>query len=253
MWNLTNLIDVEDFDSSSDQSASWNGTFNIADYYYTEPIWLQVLFAVCFGSVTLLGVGGNAIVCYIVLSDPQMRTGTNYFIVNMAIGDILMAIFCVNFTFYSTLYWTWPFGTATCKIVSFVQSVSVSVSIYTLVAMTLDRYVAIVHPLKLKTSSGKFKRRYMVAMIWLGASAWALPMAIFSSVQSGSGISSCVESSDWNRNLYSGLGMVLQYFLPLAALAIGYWRIGRILWGRPNIGETDNPGAKQRNDSKKRV
>ena len=252
--NFSEYLDAATYDPESYQTTpSYNGTFNYADYYYKEPIWLQVLFAICFGSVTALGVGGNAIVCYIVLSDPQMRTGTNYFIVNMAIGDILMAIFCVNFTFYSTLYWTWPFGIVTCKIVSFVQSVSVSVSIYTLVAMTMDRYVAIVHPLKVKTSSGSSKRKYMIAFIWLGACAWALPVAIYSSVQSGNGISSCLESNNWNSRVYSVLGMVLQYFLPLAVLALGYWRIGKILWGQKTVGEVEDAGAKQRTDAKKRV
>ncbi len=254
MSNASDLMDVATtYDTGSYLSENMNETFSILDFYYKEPIWLQVLFAVCFGSVTVLGVGGNAIVCYIVLSDPHMRTGTNYFIVNMAIGDILMAIFCVNFTFYSTLYFTWPFGIATCKIVSFVQSVSVSVSIYTLVAMTMDRYVAIVHPLKVKTRSGSSKRKYMIAFIWIGACAWALPIAIYVSVQSGHGVSSCLESNNWNSRVYSVLGMVLQYFLPLAVLAIGYWRIGKILWGQKTLGEMEDTGAKQRTDAKKRV
>lgn len=74
---------------------------------------------------------------------------TNFFIVNMAAGDILMAIFCIPFTFVPTfilLYW--PFGAAMCRVVSFSQAVSVFVSAYTMVAISSDRYLAIVYPLR---------------------------------------------------------------------------------------------------------
>jgi neuropeptide Y receptor len=74
---------------------------------------------------------------------------TNFFIVNMAAGDILMAIFCIPFTFVPTfilLYW--PFGAVMCRVVSFSQAVSVFVSAYTMVAISSDRYLAIVYPLR---------------------------------------------------------------------------------------------------------
>lgn len=55
-----------------------------------------------------------------------MRTATNYFIVNLAIGDILMALFCIPFTVPSNIIFQyWPFGLSLCVVVSYSQAISV--------------------------------------------------------------------------------------------------------------------------------
>lgn len=92
---------------------------------------------------------GNGTVCYIVQSTPRMRTVTNYFIANLAVGDILMSLFCVPFSFVSIFILNyWPFGVVLCHLVNYSQAVSVLVSAYTLVAISVDRYIAIMWPLR---------------------------------------------------------------------------------------------------------
>lgn len=55
-----------------------------------------------------------------------MRTATNYFIVNLAVGDILMALLCIPFTVIANfIYQYWPFGLSLCVIVSYAQANSV--------------------------------------------------------------------------------------------------------------------------------
>lgn len=83
---------------------------------------------ILYGSLAVAAVTSNLIVCYIVLSSQRMRTATNYFIVNLAFGDILMALVCIPFAFVSNLiYQYWPFGAAMCVIVSYAQANSVFV------------------------------------------------------------------------------------------------------------------------------
>lgn len=99
--------------------------------------------------IFVLALLGNGIVCYIVQSSPRMRTVTNYFIANLAIGDILMSLFCVPFSFLSILILGyWPFGTVLCHLVNYSQAISVLVSAYTLVAISVDRYIVIMWPLR---------------------------------------------------------------------------------------------------------
>lgn len=74
---------------------------------------------------------------------------TNYFICNLAVGDILMSLFCVPFSFFPTLLLQyWPFGSLLCHLVNYSQAISVLVSAYTLVAISIDRYIAILWPLR---------------------------------------------------------------------------------------------------------
>lgn len=104
-------------------------------------------------SIICIAFLGNGVVCHIVLSKPRMRTVTNLFIANLALGDILMTIFCVPFSFFSILVLAyWPFGQVMCHLVNYSQAVSVLVSAYTLVAISIDRYIAIMWPLRPRIS-----------------------------------------------------------------------------------------------------
>lgn len=109
----------------------------------------QTTVYVMYISIFVFALFGNGIVCYIVYSSPRMKTVTNYFIVNLAIGDILMSLFCVPFSFFSTLLLQyWPYGSLLCHLVNYSQAISVLVSAYTLVAISIDRYIAILWPLR---------------------------------------------------------------------------------------------------------
>lgn len=109
----------------------------------------QITVYMLYISIFVIALVGNGIVCYIVFASPRMKTVTNYFIVNLAVGDILMSLFCVPFSFFSTLLLQyWPFGSLLCLLVNYSQAVSVLVSAYTLVAISIDRYIAILWPLR---------------------------------------------------------------------------------------------------------
>ena len=49
------------------------------------------------------GVVGNTLIVWIVLCNPRMRNVTNYFIVNLAVADILVCVFCLPITLLSNL------------------------------------------------------------------------------------------------------------------------------------------------------
>lgn len=135
-----------------------------------------------YGTIFIVALIGNGLVCYVVQSSPQMKTVTNYFIMNLAIGDILMTIFCVPFSFVSMLVLRyWPFGIFMCKIVNYSQAVSVLVSAYTLLAISIDRYMAIMRPLRPRL--GKTMAKIIVAGVWGGALSTAGPIAIVSQIQ----------------------------------------------------------------------
>lgn len=109
----------------------------------------QVVVYCMYIVIFVLALLGNGVVCYIVQSSPRMRTVTNYFIFNLAIGDVLMSLFCVPFSFISILILGyWPFGVILCHLVNYSQAISVLVSAYTLVAISVDRYIVIMWPLR---------------------------------------------------------------------------------------------------------
>lgn len=107
-----------------------------------NPTLFRIIIYVMYISILLVALLGNGTVCFIVQSSPRMRTVTNFFIANLAVGDILMSFFCVPFSFISMfILQYWPFGAILCRVVNYSQAVSVFVSAYTLVAISVDRYV----------------------------------------------------------------------------------------------------------------
>lgn len=133
---------------------------------------------VMYSIIFMVAIVGNGIVCYIVVSSPRMRTVTNYFIMNLAVGDILITIFCVPFTSVSYLQQYWSFGDFLCPVVNYSQAVSVFVSAYTMLAISLDRYIAIMWPLKPRLS--KKVAIFIIVTVWVFAGLTALPIPIFS-------------------------------------------------------------------------
>ncbi|XP_012156610.1 neuropeptide SIFamide receptor [Ceratitis capitata] len=114
-----------------------------------SSVYFKTIVYLLYIPIFIFALLGNGIVCYIVQSTPRMRTVTNYFIANLAVGDILMTVFCIPFSFVSIFILKhWPFGTVLCNLVNYSQAVSVLVSAYTLVAISIDRYLAIMKPLK---------------------------------------------------------------------------------------------------------
>ncbi len=143
------------------------------------PTFLKVLMYLMYITIIIAAIGGNGIVCYIVMAYQRMRTVTNFFIFNLAIGDILMATLCIPFSFVANLVlFYWPFGAIMCTIVTYAQCVSVFVSAYTLVAISIDRYIAIIYPLRPRMT--KLQAKVIILLVWIVALVTPLPTAIFS-------------------------------------------------------------------------
>jgi neuropeptide Y receptor len=146
------------------------------------PIYAQAIIIVMYSTITILAVGGNLIVCYIVVAYQRMRTVTNIFIFNMACSDILMSVLCIPFTFVANaLMLYWPFPDVMCPFVTYVQTLAVFLSAFTLVAISLDRYRAIIFPLKPRMT--KQQALGTIVIIWLLSLAVPLPIAILSKTQ----------------------------------------------------------------------
>lgn len=90
--------------------------------------------------IALLSMTGNAVVIFIVYHFQRMRSPTNFFIVNLAVSDLLMGIMCIPFSYWPNLVLLyWPFGEFLCKAISFCKGVSVVLSAHTLIVISVDK------------------------------------------------------------------------------------------------------------------
>jgi allatostatin receptor len=108
---------------------------------------VSVVVPLLFGIIVVLGLFGNALVVIVVAANQQMRSTTNLLIINLAVADLLFIVFCVPFTATDYILPFWPFGDVWCKMVQYLIFVTAYASVYTLVLMSLDRFLAVVHPI----------------------------------------------------------------------------------------------------------
>lgn len=90
----------------------------LAHIWPTPMFWALIA---CHMVVFVVGLIGNALVCIAVVRNANMRTVTNIFIVNLAVADFLVLLFCLPATVATDVTQTWFFGSAGCKIISSLQ------------------------------------------------------------------------------------------------------------------------------------
>ncbi|XP_039301089.1 tachykinin-like peptides receptor 86C [Nilaparvata lugens] len=103
--------------------------------------WWQKCFWIClFLPMLFVAVAGNIIVMWIVLAHRRMRTVTNYLLVNLSLADLLMSLLNCIFNFIFMVNSHWPFGAFYCTVNNFVANFTVADSVFTLVAISIDRF-----------------------------------------------------------------------------------------------------------------
>lgn len=95
--NLTQLNDNWTLYNSSLESVIPRSNITYVGFYLHQPS-TAAIFIVSYLLIFLVCMVGNGVVCFIVLRSKNMRTVTNLFILNLAVSDLLVGIFCMPTT-----------------------------------------------------------------------------------------------------------------------------------------------------------
>ncbi|XP_034249815.1 tachykinin-like peptides receptor 99D isoform X2 [Thrips palmi] len=218
--------------------------YNDTDYHtYVLPMWRQVLWSALFAGMVIVAACGNIMVIWIVLAHKRMRTVTNYFLVNLSIADAMVSMLNVTATYVGMLHNNWPFGRLYCKLSQFVAVLSICASVFTLMAISMDRYMAIMYPLRRRL--GKRTTLGLALGIWVVGSAMSSPMLFYQTtdVVDGDRVLCYAEWPDGpttrshQEYVYNVVFMVVTYFVPITLMGYAYLRVGIELWGSQSIGE----------------
>uniref|UniRef100_A0A3Q4GEB4 Opioid receptor delta 1 n=1 Tax=Neolamprologus brichardi TaxID=32507 RepID=A0A3Q4GEB4_NEOBR len=108
---------------------------------------IHVCITALYSLICVVGLVGNVLVMYGVVRYTKMKTATNIYIFNLALADAL-ATSTLPFQSAKYLMSTWPFGELLCKVVIAIDYYNMFTSIFTLTMMSVDRYIAVCHPVK---------------------------------------------------------------------------------------------------------
>ena len=216
---------------------------------------------ILFGLIFLVGVVGNGTLIFTVLRNKKMRNTPNIFIVSLACGDLLLIVVSIPFTALIYTMNFWPYGQFVCKLNEFLQYMSLGVSVFTLIALSGDRYTAIVYPMKKHQSIASVRTVGTAVAIWVLAFILAVPKAVMAHVThdnvSWGDMSYCHLYPENKFNLYAKIDVVLGfliYFLsPMLIIASFYILMAHILVRsyQHMPGEAKGQGQKQQEARRK--
>lgn len=133
-WLFANVSNVDD------QTTAASILENRSSRPFILSFWERVVWQLLFATLVTVSIWGNMIVMWIILAHREMRTVTNYFLFNLSVTDFLMATFNAIFNFIYMLDSHWPFGSVYCTVNNFISCVTVASSVFTMVAMSFERY-----------------------------------------------------------------------------------------------------------------
>ncbi|XP_074804748.1 mu-type opioid receptor isoform X2 [Natator depressus] len=128
-----------------------------------------------YSVVCVVGLFGNFLVMYVIIRYTKMKTATNIYIFNLALADAL-ATSTLPFQSVNYLMGTWPFGTILCKIVISIDYYNMFTSIFTLCTMSVDRYIAVCHPVKALDFRTPRNAKIVNVCNWILSSTIGLPV-----------------------------------------------------------------------------
>jgi allatostatin A receptor len=162
---------------------------------------ISIIVPIFFSLIGITGFVGNLLVVITVVANVQMRNTTNLLIFNLSFADLLFICFCIPFTAVDYSFGLWPFGLTWCKCVQYLIVVTCYISIYTLVLMSLDRFLAVCYPV----SRIRSERNTLISIVVLWITIFVINFPVYSS-------HGLHEYTDGNRNLTSCTFIENEYF-----------------------------------------
>lgn len=138
----------------------------------------KVITPILFSIIIVVGLLGNIIVMLVILEDRKTErelTPTNLLILDLSLADLSFIIFCIPFTGWDYAVGHWVFGPLWCKFNQYLIVVCALSSIYTLVLMSIDRFMAIVYPIECISYRTSKNMLYAIYIKWIIILLIALP------------------------------------------------------------------------------
>ncbi|XP_078533918.1 D(4) dopamine receptor-like [Lissotriton helveticus] len=177
--------------------------------------------ALIFGiPLILIIILGNTLVCLSVLTERTLKTATNYYIVSLAVADLLLALLVLPLYVYSEfLGGIWTLNMSVCDALMTMDVMLCTASILNLCAISVDRFIAVVIPLKYNRNHFSIRQMVLIAATWILSLGVASPV-IFGLNRVPNRNPDVCKLEDNNFVVYSS---VCSFFVPCPIMLLLYY------------------------------
>ncbi|XP_072181273.1 allatostatin-A receptor-like [Diadema setosum] len=187
-------------------------------------------YVICELVIAILGITGNALVIAAVFGRRSESRSTDILVGNLAIADFVTSILLIPYPKLNSIPNSWT-GALFCKVLEgeYLMWTTVTASIYSLVAVSLDRFFAVVYPFHFRRFANRRLVNLIVCLIWMGSCFLMVRIFLINSTNVIMG--KCVYQRE-QRNLEIIYGIyifIVQFVLPTALMLVSQTAIARCL------------------------
>ncbi|XP_059921358.1 thyrotropin-releasing hormone receptor [Gadus macrocephalus] len=181
-----------------------------------------------------VGIVGNVMVIMVVLTTKHMRTPTNCYLVSLAVADLMVLTAAGLPNISEAVYGEWVYGYVGCLGITYFQYLGINASSCSITAFTVERYIAICHPIKAQFLCTLSRAKKIIIVVWALTSVYCVMWFFLSDtkelVYDNVVLVTCAYKV--SRNYYLPIyftDFAVFYVLPLMLATILYGLIAKIL------------------------
>ncbi|XP_069939716.1 allatostatin-A receptor-like [Cherax quadricarinatus] len=185
----------------------------------------------------LLGVSGNSVIVVSMARDKGTRNVTSWFLVSLAVADLLLLLLCVPLETLQYFLWTPHLSLPVCKLSSYCELLSAVASVLNLTAVSLERYIVIVYPMRSRTFCTLSNCRRAIIGVWCVSLVLSVPAGVTQDVYSMTYYNAshsvtvyhCATGGD-HGTLFAVYRLVIVFVIPALFMSFFYARVIKALW-----------------------
>ncbi|KAH7643064.1 gonadotropin-releasing hormone receptor-like [Dermatophagoides farinae] len=204
----------------------------INDTNQTEELYMSSKIVVIIYSILfIISSIGNTTVFISLIKNRHRKLRINLMILNLTIADLIVTYIMIPMEICWRITNEWLAGDVVCRIMQAFRAFGPYLSSMVLVCISLDRYFAVIHPMKVNDAQRRSK--IMLTFAWLTSIACSVPQTIVFHTESHPQYPDFVQCVSYNslterqEILYSTFGIAALYLIPLVIIIFCY---ARIIW-----------------------
>uniref|UniRef100_A0A8D0E8R0 Thyrotropin-releasing hormone receptor n=1 Tax=Salvator merianae TaxID=96440 RepID=A0A8D0E8R0_SALMN len=193
-----------------------------------------------------LGIVGNIMVVLVVLRTKHMRTPTNCYLVSLAVADLMVLVAAGLPNITDSICGSWIYGYLGCLCITYLQYLGINASSCSITAFTIERYIAICHPIKAQFLCTFSRAKKIIIFVWAFTSIycmlWFFLLDLNVIVYKDTTVVSCGYKVP--RSYYSPIYMMdfgIFYVMPMILATVLYGLIAKILFLNPISSNSKDP------------
>ena len=208
------------------------------EYFFAAEV--AAVLIIAFYVMLIVGYVGNTLVVYVITVNKDMHTTTNQLLLSLAVTDILQlsshSAYCVGNMWNA--YRGDPIG---CQVVEYFGFVGISMTAYTLLSVSIVRYIVIAHPHRAKTLITTKSVRILIAVVWIVVTTTGIPIQVLITCRYD------YPAPNLTTEIFHYCSAIFSYIIPITLITIFSVMTHRVL-SRPSLAAN-----KKSDDAKRRA